>query len=354
MSLSVSLRDVHLRLGQFQLRGLSLEVPAQTYLCLLGPTGCGKTALLETVAGLQRPHAGAVLLDGLEVTHLAPETRGVGYVPQDHALFPHMTVAQNIAYGLIERHMPAAQTGAAVHGMAQRLRVDHLLRRRTTTLSGGERQRVALARALVLNCRLLLLDEPFSAVDQSTRRGLVADLRALHREYSLTVLHVTHDFTEACGLADQVAVLQDGAVLQTGSPADIFHRPACLDVARFVGLANVYTLDQLRSHAPELAALVAQTSASRVPGAWHAYLRADAFRLVPRDDALPSTVRGTVVDLAWSLAGYELMVDVGVPLRLALSGGERERLSLAPGDAVRLALVPGAAHLVPEPSGERA
>lgn len=256
MSVDIAVHDVHLRLGQFELRGLSLDLEAGSYVCLLGPTGCGKTALLETIAGLQRPHRGSIRLGNQDVTDLPPEARGIGYVPQDHALFPHMTVARNIAYGLVERHAPASQVQATVSDVARRLKVEHLLERRPTTLSGGERQRVALARALVLGCKILLLDEPLSAVDQSTRRDLVADLRALHREYELTVLHVTHDFTEACGLADRVVVLRDGAVLQTGTPADIFHRPATLDVAQFVGLAMVYPLSQLEEEAPDLAALM--------------------------------------------------------------------------------------------------
>jgi len=354
MSVSVSLRDVRLRLGQFELRGLSLEVAARTYLGVLGPTGCGKTALLETIAGLRRPQCGAVCLDGRDVTGLAPEERGIGYVPQDHALFPHMTVAQNIGYGLVEQGVPRAKADDAVQSVARRLRVDGLLSRRPTTLSGGERQRVALARALVLGCRLLLLDEPFSAVDQSTRRALVADLRELHRDYELTVLHVTHDFTEACGLAGQVAVLKDGELLQTGSPAEVFHRPANLDVAHFVGLANVYALKELRSSAPQVAALVEPPGGNGDVSDHHAYLRADAFRPVSDQDEIAHTVRGTVAHVAWGLTGHELVVDVGVPLRVTLGGGELERLGLAEGVSVRLAMVPGSAHLVPGRDGNGA
>jgi ABC-type Fe3+/spermidine/putrescine transport system ATPase subunit len=351
MSVSVSLRDVHLRLGQFEFRGLSLEVPARAYLGVLGPTGCGKTALLETVAGLQRPHRGSVLLDGREVTQLSPEARSIGYVPQDHALFPHMTVAQNIGYGLVERRVSRPQIDGTVRDMAARLRVDHLLQRRPTTLSGGERQRVALARALVLGCRLLLLDEPFSAVDQSTRRELVADLRALHREYELTVLHVTHDFTEACGLADRVAVLQDGVLLQTGGPADIFHRPASVAVARFVGLANVYEVDRLRRQAPRLAALVDEAAGGSAPAGAHAYLRADAFRPLPDDQSAPPAVEGVATDLMWNVNGHELQVDVGLPLRVTLSDGEQQRLKLVAGRPVRLEVIPGAIHIVPGGEG---
>lgn len=159
----LEVRNISVDLGEFALRDVTLTVEPGQYMCLAGPTGAGKTVLLECIAGLHRPKTGRILLNDCDVTHLPPESRGIGYVPQDYALFPHMDVLGNITYGLVERAMPGGSAGSRAESAAAILQISHLLHRDVTTLSGGERQRVALARTFVLDCQLLLLDEPLSA-----------------------------------------------------------------------------------------------------------------------------------------------------------------------------------------------
>lgn len=179
------------------LEDVTISIPANTYAVLMGPTGCGKTSLLEIICGLRKPTAGRVLLDGRDVTRLEPRERGIGYVPQDLALFPRLTVRQQIAFAPKLRGMPASEQQALVHRLAGQLGITALLDRLPDALSGGEKQRVALARALAARPKLLLLDEPLSALDESTRAEASSLLQSIQKEHSLTVLHVTHSSSEA-------------------------------------------------------------------------------------------------------------------------------------------------------------
>ena len=207
---------------------------------LLGPTGVGKTVLVETLAGLQRPAAGRITLNGRDVTGLPPEARDLGFVPQDYALFPHLSVRDNIAFGLRMRGQGRDQQAARVRDIAARLGIEPLLDRSVRRLSGGERQRVALARALVIAPKVLILDEPTSAVDPTTRRELWAELSRIKREFQVTTLHITHDFEEAIALADRVVIFLDGEIRQDGPPDAVFRHPATRAVAAFLGIRNVF------------------------------------------------------------------------------------------------------------------
>lgn len=237
---SVSVKDLYVDLEDFRLRRVNLDIAAGEYFVILGPTGAGKTVLLETLAGLFESSQGRILLDGEDVTHTPPERRGVGFVYQEYLLFPHLTVADNIAFGLRLRGVDRATMDQRVAKMSEVLGIDRLRHRRPGTLSGGEQQRVALARALVVEPRVLLLDEPLGALDPETREGLQRELAQLHRELRTTTIHVTHDFEEAVALGDRIAVMNDGRVEQVGSPDDVFRRPASEFVARFVGVRNIF------------------------------------------------------------------------------------------------------------------
>lgn len=233
------LEDIGLRLGEFRLTGISLHVEPGTYLALLGPTGTGKTVLLETIAGVHKPGSGRIYIKGRDATYLAPEKRHLGIVYQDYALFPHLTVFQNIAFGLNLKGIPGSEIKGAVEGMAEFLEIGHLLKRRPSRLSGGERQRAALARALVMKPYVLLLDEPLSALDRATRTRIQNELKRIHSELGVTIIHITHDLSEAFFLADRLAVMKNGKVLQEGPPDEVCKRPKDRSVAELVGIENL-------------------------------------------------------------------------------------------------------------------
>ncbi len=232
------LDHIRLQLGRFRLRIDTFHVRPGEYRVLLGPTGTGKTVLLETIAGLHTPQQGRILLNGRDVTGTAPEERNLGVVYQEYALFPHLSVSDNIAFGLRMRRVRNRPRQKEVEKMASFLGISHLLARRPGRLSGGERQRVALARALVLRPDLLLLDEPLSALDRLTRDRLRRELQRVHRELGITILHITHDLDEAFFLADRMTVMQHGTLLQEGTPEAISCHPATRFVAGLMGRKN--------------------------------------------------------------------------------------------------------------------
>jgi ABC-type Fe3+/spermidine/putrescine transport system ATPase subunit len=328
---------LQLTLGTFRLRDVTLRVPRNAYLCLVGPTGSGKSALLECLAGLRRPSAGTIRCDGRDITAALPEERGLGYMPQDYALFPHLDVANNIAYGLAERGWGRAAMQEKVGPVAAALGVAPLLGRRPSTLSGGEAQRVALARALVLDCHVLLLDEPFGAVDSSTKRELVAHLRAVTAHFGLTVVHVTHDFSEATALATHVGVIRDGRLLQFGTLEEVFRAPRSRTVASFLGAPNLVRAgDGAR---PVLAHL--QRHGAGFTAGQCLYLPPDSIRLHPANGSLPpDRLSGALTQSHWRGAAIEVEVDVGAPLTVYLSRHEREALHTADGGEVWVEVPP--------------
>jgi molybdate transport system ATP-binding protein/molybdate/tungstate transport system ATP-binding protein len=236
----VRAENLSLSLGTFQLRRLTFTVETGQYAVLLGPTGSGKTVLLETLVGINRVEEGSVWIDDQNVTRLAPERRGVGFVYQRSMLFPHMSVRQNVAYGLRYHGVKRGQEDERVQSAAELVDIQHLLDRRIIGLSGGETQKVALARALAIQPRVLLLDEPLGALDPVSKEALAEQLRALHEELGATIVHVTHDQQTARMLGEVIGVLQDGQLLQFGPKEEIFDRPNSAFVARFVGTENVF------------------------------------------------------------------------------------------------------------------
>lgn len=235
----IQVRNLSLRLGEFAVHDASLEVAEGEYFVLLGPTGAGKTVLLECIAGLHRPESGQILVDESSVRDVPPEQRGLGYLPQDYALFPHLDVAQNMAFGLRLRKRPKAEIDKRVHELAEMLGITHLLKRSTLTLSGGERQRVALARAVAIGPKVLLLDEPLSALDEQTRESLCVELRRVHSDLGTTTVHVSHNFEETLAVADRIGIISEGRMRQVGTVEDVFRRPDSEFVARFVRTDNI-------------------------------------------------------------------------------------------------------------------
>lgn len=229
--------------GSVALRPLDLDVHDGQLVVLVGPSGCGKSTLLRIVAGLEPPTSGALLLDGADITRTAPKDRDVAMVFQNYALYPHMTVRDNLEFALKMRSVPKDERTREAEAAAKMLGLEDLLSRKPPQLSGGQQQRVALGRAIVRRPRLFLFDEPFSNLDATLRATTRGELLRLHRSLHATSLFVTHDQVEAMTMADVLLVMRDGAVLQSGSPLDIYRRPANLFVARFIGFPAMNLLN---------------------------------------------------------------------------------------------------------------
>ncbi len=228
------------RFGDFVAVGdVQLEIAAGELVALLGPSGCGKSTLLRIVAGFIRQSQGRVLFDGECVDHLPPNRRGAGIVFQNYALFPHMSVRQNVAYGLEAQHWPRPRIASRVDEMLALVHMQALGDRFPRQLSGGQQQRVALARCLATEPKILMLDEPFGALDKNLRLDMQIEVKRLHRGYGVTTILVTHDQEEALSMSDRIAVMNRGRIEQLASPADIYDRPATLFVSQFVGTTNL-------------------------------------------------------------------------------------------------------------------
>lgn len=240
MTIMIELKNINYRAGDFALNGIDFSASRAEYFVLLGPTGSGKTLLLKILAGLITPSSGGVFFDGEDVTRLAPEDRAFGYVAQDYRLFSHLNAVENILFSPRVRRLPDDAKKILLDDIVSKLDIAPLLNRRVTNLSGGERQRVALARALASRPRLVLLDEPFSAIDEGLKKHLWFEIKGILSAAGVPVIHVTHDIEEAVTLADKIAVVIDGKIRQTGTPKDILLRPSSERIARYLGIKNIF------------------------------------------------------------------------------------------------------------------
>lgn len=347
---SVAVRNLDVDLGEFHLRGITLDIALEEYVVILGPTGAGKTVLLETIAGLHPPRRGRVLMDGQDVTAVAPERRCIGFVYQDYVLFPHLSVRENLAFGLKLRGLDRGTIAAKVSWIAQLVGIDHLLHRKPATLSGGEKQRVALARALIIEPRLLLLDEPLSALDPEMREELQRELARLHRKLGTTTLHVTHDFEEAVALGDRIAVMNEGRIVQVGSSEAIFQRPASRFVARFVGARNVFQgeiyPDEAGGHMLHLDALKIAV-VTDLTGPVHASIRPEDILISrePLRSSARNSFRGRITTLADR--GTLVYVAVLVPPEFTsvITKRSLKEMDLCEGMEVSIAFKASAVHV---------
>jgi len=222
------------------LKDINLDIKHGEFLTLLGPSGCGKTTLLRLIAGFEQPNAGAIYLDGVQMAGLSADKRPVNTVFQQYALFPHMSVAQNVAYGLKLKKVPKDEIQRRVSEMLAMVQLEHLANRKPQDLSGGQQQRVAIARAVINRPKLLLLDEPLSALDHKLRLQMQSELKRLQRELGITFVFVTHDQEEALSMSDRIAVMKDGTFQQIGTPIEIYETPANLFTAKFIGETNLF------------------------------------------------------------------------------------------------------------------
>jgi len=352
----IRLDGLSVRVGGFLLQDISFEVPSGGYGLLIGPSGSGKTTLLETVAGHVPPVSGRVHLHGEDVTTVPAEQRGVGFVYQNYHLFPHLDVRENIRYGLARGSLPAADQRERVRELAALLGIEPLLDRSIHGLSGGETQRVALARALAPRPSILLLDEPFAAVDPATRHMLRRELRAIHTHEKVTTLQVTHDFDEALRLGDVVAVLADGRIAQLGRPDEVFRFPNSAFVARFIGTGTVLRGEVTRQTAGEDSPFSAwfesgplrfEVVAER-EGAAHAVLRPEDLML--SREPLTGSARNrfpAVVNRVERVGPVSYVhVDAGRPLTAAVTTASAAELGLDAGVEVVVTVKATAIHLV--------
>ncbi len=354
----IRLEDVAVSLGSFSLRDVSLEVPSGGYGLVIGPTGSGKTTLLEAVAGHVALRRGRILLRGEDVSRAEPETRRVGFVYQHYHLFPHFSVRENIGYGL--RGQGSGVRDQRIVELSEMLGLTPLLDRGVEGLSGGEQQRIALARALAPRPSILLLDEPFAAVDPATRRALRRELRVLHEREGVTTLQVTHDFEDAMRLGDVVAVLAGGRIAQSGSPESVFRFPNSPFVAEFIGTGTVLR-GVVERASPDPAAvkpfaarfrsgsLVLEVVAER-EGEAYAVLR-PADLLVSKSStpgpAPRNRLAATVIRVEHGSAVAHVHVDVsGVALAAAVTTATADELALVPGDSIVVSVKATAIHLI--------
>jgi ABC-type sugar transport system ATPase subunit len=345
----IRITGLHFAVGSFRLQPLSLEVADGEYLVLLGPTGVGKTLFLECLCGLLRPAGGRIEMDGRDVTPLAPRERSIGYVPQQQGLFPHLTVQDNLAFPLRVRGVGAVERRRQVGPLVELLGLAPLLDRWPATLSGGERQKVALARALAAKPRLLLLDEPVSALDEPSRERLCAELRRIHEELRVTAIHVSHNLEEAFSVATRAGVLHEGRLVQTGPLSVLLRSPATEFVARFFRTENVLSAVASPS-ADGTTELAFAGHILRVPGQRRGgvtfVVRPEALRVLPADPPAPNAVPAILRRVSDRGPYRRLEFDAGVPL-VAYDGRPAAELEPALGQPCRLAFPPEAVHLLP-------
>ena len=245
----LKVENLSVNLGEFHLKDINLEIEKGEYVVLIGPTGSGKSVLLETIIGFYQPESGTITLDGEVLNDVAPENRKIGIVYQDHVLFPNMDVYDNIAYGLKrDKSLSKEDIDKKVNDMAEIMGISHILHRDVLTLSGGESQRTALARALIVGPEIILMDEPFSALDVSTQAKLTSLIKDIGNEYKTTFLHVTHNFNDVWNLADKVGVMKNGILHQIDYINNVFSKPANEFVASFVGVHNVFDGEIINTH----------------------------------------------------------------------------------------------------------
>ena len=356
----LSLQGIVKRYGDVDaLNGVDLEVRSGEFFAILGPSAAGKTTTLRTIAGLERPDAGSVTFDGVDLTRAPVQGRGMAMIFQTFALYPHLTVRGNLAYPLKQRKTPAQDARSSIDRIASMLKITHTLDRKPSTMSGGEQQRLAIGRALIQNPELLLLDEPLTNLDAKLRHETRAEFKRLHRELGMTMVYATPDQLEALSMGERIAVLRDGRIVQTGSPDDLYDTPNDIFVATMVGAPPMNLVPgTMRSNAkgaPVIALPFGEMDGSR----WQNRASGgevlfgirphDLFPATPADDAGPKFA--TKVHLTEPLGDVTVLdVDAGgAMLKMALP--EEEALAYQPGAELSVALRADAAHLFDRESG---
>lgn len=346
----IEVRNLHVDLGEFVLTDITLNIEEGEYFIILGPTGAGKTVLLESIAGLYPIKSGEIWLRGNEVTRVEPEKRKISIVYQDHVLFPHLSVKDNIVFGLRMHKARADEQNDRLDWITELLGIPHLLHRRPDTLSGGEKQKVALARAIITQPEVLLVDEPLSALDPETRESVQQELRQLHKALEITTLHVTHDFEEAIALGNRIAVIGEGHLMQVGAPEEIFRHPNSEFVARFAMTRNIFLGRAERKSSGDTIFKVDGTEfivAADADGTYHASIRPED--IIISTEPIRSSARncfpGTITHVVDK--GSTLYVTVSIPPELScmVTRHSFEEMGLHQGKQVFLTFKASSIHL---------
>jgi len=347
----LSLDKISKHYEDFSLKEVSFTVQKGDYFILLGRSGAGKSMVLETIAGLITPDSGSIRMDGRDITRDKIQTREIGLVFQDHAIFPHMKVRENLAYALHRGKYTASQKEEKVKAVSEQLGFGHLLGRRPPTLSGGELQRVALARTLIQEPKILLLDEPLASIDSRMKSGLRSLLRSIHRK-GQTLIHVTHDYEEALSLATRVAVIDDGMIVQEGNPQEVFRHPRSEFVAHFAGLQNFFPVTLENREGQTLArtggpAIRLRTEESCPEG--FIIIRGEDIVLSPGpvDTSMINNFQGTITEIIPSRSGFEVTVDAGIRLYAVVTEESAARLSLGEGQKIWVHFKASAVRFIP-------
>lgn len=345
----IDLNNLCLQLRGFALDNINLNIEQGDYYIILGPTGSGKTLLLETIAGIRTPTEGELVIEGRSVVDVPVEQRGIGIVYQHQALFPHLTVRENITFGMKVRKIDRALQEQKLKWLSGLFGIEGFLDRNPVTLSGGERQKVALARALAVCPKILLLDEPLSSLDPENREMIQQELRRLHRDLDITVVHVTHDFQEAISLGQKIAMLNKGRICQMGTPDEVFLRPSSLFSARYTMCRNI-TAGKMR---PGTNIFITGSGlelevADKQDKANYACIRPELIRLVTCEQKGASNqFQGTVIDVENKGIYYVVKVSAGLEWVCYLQ--RAEGLNIQRGQKIWLTSPPESIHLFCEP-----
>ncbi len=328
--------------GEFELKNISLEVKQGEYFVILGPTGAGKTLLLELIVGLYIPNEGKILIDGKDITYDVPEKRNLGFLYQDYSLFPHFSVKKNIEYGMNIRGITKNEIDTKVKELSKILKIEHLMKRDTTTLSGGEQQKVALARALAINPKVLLLDEPFSALDENTKSKLISEMKDLHRKEGITFIHVTHSQEEAILLADRIGIMMNGTIVQVGTPDEIFYKPLSKEIAKFVKIENIWEGKVIEKNEEELLVdvngnhIVALCDHFKVGQEIRLIIRPEDIILGKGNTSARNNFKGKVISIVKHGFYYIIRIDCGFEVEAAVTKQSIESLNIREGKDINI------------------